>query len=85
MISHHNDSFDRYHYKRESTIDRISIDNIKMKLDLSLAAIISTHTVELCQNGVKENCFLSELTEPDHFAKWDCSAPVTLGYVPYII
>merc|ERR1711990_1212821 len=59
-----------------------SVDNIKMKLDLSLAAIISTHTVELCQNGVKENCFLSELTEPDHFAKWDCSAPVTLGTVP---
>lgn len=52
-----------------------------MKLDFSLIAIISTHTVELCQTKVKEDCFLSELTRPDNFAKWDCSAPVTLGFV----
>ena len=56
-----------------------------MKLDFSLAAIISSHTVELCQNQVIENCFLSELKEPDHFAKWDCSAPVTLGFVSNIM
>ena len=51
-----------------------------MKLDFSLLAIISTHTVELCGNK-QENCFLSELTKPDNFAKWDCSASVTLEFV----
>ena len=52
-----------------------------MKLDFTLLAIISSHTVELCQY----QCVLSDLIEPGHFEKWDCSEPVINGLVFLLI
>ena len=52
-----------------------------MKLDFSLLAIMSTHTVELCQHTIEQRCFLSDLKRPDNFEKWDCSTPGSIESV----
>lgn len=46
-----------------------------MKLDFTFLTILSSHAVEPCLSY--ENCLLSELDEPEHFEKWDCSEPIS--------
>lgn len=47
-----------------------------MKLDFTLFAILSSHTVEPCLK--LENCLLKELnrTKIAHSLEWDCSEPI---------
>ena len=76
MISHQYKSFDPLtsSLNENQQTNRSLLLTRRMKFDFTLLTILSSHAVEPCHQF--DNCLLSELDEPEHFEKWDCSEPI---------